>query len=77
MRAQRVRVGESRMEMQSAKWAAEGAVKSSSDLNGREDNRWLQISLVACDVGHTSVAGNMKVFRKVYGSYRKSRWHRG
>ena len=28
MRAQRVRVGESRAEMQSAKWAAEGAVKS-------------------------------------------------
>ena len=26
---------------------------------------------------HTSVAGNMKVFRKEYGSNRKSRWHRG
>lgn len=29
MRAQRVREGESRMEMQVAKWAAEGAVKGS------------------------------------------------
>ena len=28
MRAQRIREGESRVEMQSAKWAAEGAVKS-------------------------------------------------
>ena len=27
MRAQRIREGESRVEMQSAKWAAEGAVK--------------------------------------------------
>ena len=63
MRAQRVREGESRIEMQIAKWTAEGAVKGS----GR----------VFCDVGHTSVAGNMKVFRKEYGSYRKSRWHRG
>ena len=27
MRAQRVRAGESRVEMQSAKWTAEGAVK--------------------------------------------------
>ncbi|BEI61471.1 hypothetical protein Blut17040_25000 [Blautia luti] len=28
MRAQRIREGESRVEMQSAKWAVEGAVKS-------------------------------------------------
>ena len=27
MRAQRIRVGESRMEMQAAKWTAEGIVK--------------------------------------------------
>ncbi|MGN8784442.1 hypothetical protein ACTNES_08920 [Blautia sp. HCP3S3_D9] len=31
MRAQRIRVGESRVEMQSAKWAAEGAVKSNKN----------------------------------------------
>ena len=30
-----------------------------------------------CDVRHTSVAGNMQVFRKVHGSFRESRWHRG
>ena len=63
MRAQRVREGESRIEMQIAKWTAEGAVKGS----GR----------VFCDVGHTSVAGNMQVFRKVHGSFRETRWHRG
>ena len=49
MRAQRIRGGESRVEMQFAKWTAEGAVKGSSR--------------VFCDVGHTSVAGDMKVFR--------------
>lgn len=49
MRAQRVRVGESRVEMQFAKWTAEGVVKG--------------FGRVFCDVGHTSVAGNMKVFR--------------
>ena len=32
MRAQRVRVGESRVEMQVVKWTAEGTVKSSSLL---------------------------------------------
>lgn len=63
MRAQRVREGESRIEMQIAKWTAEGAGKGSSR--------------VFCDVGHTSVAGNMLVFRKVHGSFRESRWHRG
>mgnify|MGYP003192104360 CR=1 FL=1 len=51
MRAQRVREGESRVEMQVAKWTAE--------------------------VRHTSVAGNMQVFRKVHESFRESRWHRG
>ena len=63
MRAQRVRVAESRIEMQIAKWTAEGAVKS--------------FGLVFCDVGPTSVAGNMQVFRKVHGSNRETRWHRG
>ena len=63
MRAQRIRVGESWMEMQAAKWTAEGTGKGSS--------------LVFCDVGHTSVAGNMQVFRKVHESFRESRWHRG
>ena len=33
--------------------------------------------LVFCDVRHTSVAGNMQVFRKAHGSYRETRWHRG
>ena len=63
MRVQRVREGESRVEMQIAKWTAEGAGKGS----GR----------VFCDVGHTSVAGNMLVFRKAHGLFRESRWHRG
>lgn len=63
MRAQRVREGESRVEMQIVKWIAEGT--------GKGDR------LVFCDVRHTSVAGNMKVFRKAHGSFRESRWHRG
>ena len=63
MRAQRVREGESRVEMQVVKWTAEGTGKGSN--------------LVFCDVRHTSVAGNMQVFRKVHGSFRESRWHRG
>ena len=63
MRAQRVREGESRVEMQIVKWTAEGT--------GKGDR------LVLCDVRHTSVAGNMKVFRKAHGSFRESRWHRG
>ena len=63
MRAQRVREGESRVEMQVAKWTAEGTGKGF----------WL----VFCDVRHTSVAGNMQVFRKVHGSFRESGWHRG
>ena len=63
MRAQRVREGESRVEMQIVKWTAEGT--------GKGDR------LVFCDVRHTSVAGNMQVFRKAHGSFRESRWHRG
>lgn len=63
MRAQRVREGESRVEMQVVKWTAEGTGKSNC--------------LVFCDVRHTLVAGNMQVFRKVHGSFRESRWHRG
>lgn len=39
MRAQRVREGESRVEMQIVKWTAEGTGKGSN--------------LVFCDVGHT------------------------
>ena len=49
MRAQRVREGESRAEMQIVKWAAEGAAKGESR--------------VFCDVRHTSVAGGMIVSR--------------
>ena len=63
MRAQRVREGESRAEKQFTKWTAEGT--------GKGDR------LVFCDVRHTSVAGNMQVFRKAHGSFRESRWHRG
>ncbi len=48
MRAQRVREGESRVEMQSAKWTAEGTVK----------RLWPEYS-VTCR--HTSVAGDMSV----------------
>ena len=55
MRAQRIRVGESRVEMQIVKWTAE-----------EYSATWR----------HTSVAGNMMVFRKVHGSCREARWHR-
>ena len=56
MRAQRVRGGGSRIEMQDIKWTAEGAVKGLCYVNQ-----------VFCDVRHTSVVGNMKVFRKSTG----------
>lgn len=52
MRVQRVRGAESRIVMQDIKWTAEGAGKS------------LYECLVFCDVGHTSVAGNLQEFRK-------------
>ncbi len=64
MRAQRVRGGGSRIEMQDIKWTAEGAVKGLCYVNQ-----------VFCDVRHTSVAGNMKVFRKEHGSFRETGWY--
>ena len=48
---------------QTVKWAAEGARKGSSR--------------VFCDVRHTSVAGNMLVFRREQGVSPEPRWHRG
>ncbi|MDO5540946.1 MAG: hypothetical protein Q4F83_12915 [Eubacteriales bacterium] len=53
MRPQRAREAESRVEMQIAKWTAEGAVKGECR--------------VFCDVGHTLVAGDMLVSRKAHG----------
>ena len=63
MRAQRVREGESRVEMQTAKWTAEGAVKGImlSILRRR--------AYVSC----RKYAG----ISQVHGSYRESRWHHG
>ncbi len=63
MRAQRVRVAESRIERQPVKWTAEGAGKG--------------VSRVFCDVGHTLVAGDMLVSRRAHGAIREPRWHRG
>ena len=63
MRAQRVREGESRVEMQIVKWTAE--------VTGKGDR------LVFCDVRHTSVAGNMQVFRKAHSANCETRWYRG
>ena len=63
MRAQRVREGESRVEMQIVKWTAEGT--------GKGDR------LVFCDVRHTSVAGNMQVFREAHSANCETRWYRG
>ena len=54
MRAQRVRAGESRAEMQFTKWTAEGAVKG-------------RCPEYSATCGHTSVAGDMLVSRRVYG----------
>lgn len=51
MRAQRIRAGESRVEMQITKWTAEGTVKGAC-------------SEYSVTWRHTSVAGNMLVFRK-------------
>lgn len=65
MRAQRVRDAANRIELQIAKWTAEGTVKDR--IVGR----------VFCDVGHTSVAGDMLVSRKAHGFIHESRWHRG
>ena len=55
MRAQRVREAESRIEMQVAKWTAEGTVK----------RLWPEYS-VTCR--HTSVAGDMLVSYRAHGS---------
>ena len=49
----------------------------SSLPNGPLRAQGTAISSVFCDVGHTSVAWNMQVFRKVHRSCCKSRWHRG
>ncbi len=57
MRAQRAWDGGSRAELQIAKWTAEGAVK------GRRKEAEYSVTW-----GHTSVAGNMMVFRKEHGS---------
>lgn len=65
MRPQRAREGESRVEMQAAKWTAEGAVNKVLDFQYSATWR------------HTSVAGDMLVSCRVYGAIRKSRWHRG
>ena len=54
MRAQRVRVGESRAEMQFTKWTAEGAVKG-------------RCPEYSATCGHTSVAGDMLVSRRAHG----------
>jgi len=53
MRLQRVRVAESRTEMQIVKWTAEGMVKG--------------VSQVFHDVTHTLVAGDMLVSCREYG----------
>ena len=60
MRAQRVREGESRIEMQVVKWTAEAQSKVRYQ-NGYDVNQ------VFCDVGHTLVAGDMQVSRKAHG----------
>ena len=67
VRAQRVREGGSRIEMQIVKWTAEGAVK------GREE----KLAEYSATWGHTSVAVNMKVFRRAHRSSCESGWHRG
>ena len=64
MPLQRVRVAESRMRNK----LANGPLRVQSNGCFPE---------YSATCGHTSVAGNMKVFRKEYGSNRKSRWHRG
>lgn len=53
MRAQRVREGESRVEMQVAKWTAEGTGKG--------------FCLVFCDVRHTSLPGICRYSAKCTG----------
>lgn len=57
MRAQRVRAGESRAEMQAAKWTAEGAVKGKRKTKAEYSATW----------GHTLVAGDMSVSRRAHG----------
>ena len=65
MRAQRIREGESRVEKQFTKWTAEGTGKGIPDTEYSVTWR------------HTSVAGNMQVFRQVHRSYCEAGWHRG
>ena len=64
MRAQRVREGESRAEMQSAKWTAEGTVKGF-------------FIRVLCDVrAYVSCRGYAGISQSARAD-RESRWHRG
>ncbi len=65
MRPQRVREGESRMEMQTAKWTAEGAVNRNPG------------SPLSCDVkAYVSCRRYVSISLSVR-TIRKSRWHRG
>ena len=78
MRAQRVREAENRIELQIAKWTAEGTVKGRKNLYRiRSSDSPKSKGRVPCDVRHTSVAGDMLVSRQAHGVIRESRWHRG
>ena len=67
MRAQRVREGESRVEMQAAKWTAEGAVNSHYFESAQYSATW----------GIRQLPGNMQVFRKAHSANCETRWYRG
>ena len=58
MRAQRIREGESRMEMQSAKWAAEGTVKGCCSLRNQGGTAGEVYTLVL-DRNDNSVKGGL------------------
>lgn len=72
MRAQRAREAESRVEMQAAKWTAEGALNS-----GSPGSRTRALArAVGCDVGHTSVAGDVQASRKARDAHGRLARHR-
>ena len=65
MRAQRVREAESRIEMQVAKWTAEGTVK------GFENPSTL------CVWAYVSCRRYVSILQSAWECTRESRWHRG
>jgi hypothetical protein len=65
------------MFLQRARGAENRAENKSSNGPPRAQSKAAQAAEYSATCGHTSVAGDMLVSCKAYGSCRKSRWYRG